>query len=52
VLSDPPNPSSGFTAAQHFMGQHSLFSDASGVKIDKEFISPLKDNIRKTGNYG
>ena len=48
VFSNNPAVDSGFTAA-HFVGRHSLFADAYGLKTDKEFVNTLEDNIRERG---
>jgi hypothetical protein len=45
VFSDTPAVDSGFTAAQLFVGRHSLVADAYGLKTDKEFVNTLEDNI-------
>jgi sensor c-di-GMP phosphodiesterase-like protein len=36
----------GVTAAQLFVGHESLVADVFGLKIDKEFVNTLEDNIR------
>jgi hypothetical protein len=49
VFSDTPAVDSGFTAAQLFVGRHSLVADAYGMKTDKEFVNTLEDNTREWG---
>jgi hypothetical protein len=49
VFSDTPAVDSGFTAAQRFVGRHSLVADAYGLRTDKDFVNTLEDNIRERG---
>jgi hypothetical protein len=49
VFSDTPAVDSGVNAAQIFVGRESLVVDAYGLKIDKEFVNTLEDNIRERG---
>ena len=49
VFSDTPAVDSGVTAAQIFVGRHTLVADCYGLKTDKEFVNTLEDNIRERG---
>jgi hypothetical protein len=49
MFSDTQAVDSGFTAAQLFVGRHSLVADAYGLKTDKEFVNTLEDSIQERG---
>ena len=49
VYSDTPAIDSGVTAAQFFVGTESMVCDAYPMKMDKQFVHVLQDNIRRRG---
>jgi hypothetical protein len=49
VFNNTPAVDSGVTAAQIFVGRGSLVTDVYGLKMDKEFVITLEDNIRERG---
>jgi hypothetical protein len=50
IFSDTSAVHSGVTAAQIFDGKESLVADVYGLKIDKEFVNTLEDNIQERGS--
>jgi hypothetical protein len=49
VYSDTLAIDSGATCAQLICGTHSYVTDADGMKIDKQFVGTLEDNICNGG---
>ena len=49
VYSDTPDIDDVSVYAQLFVGTKLLISDVYGMKIDKQFINTLEDNIRARG---
>jgi hypothetical protein len=49
VHSDTPAIDGGETCAQIFVGTEMLVTNLHGMKIDKQFINTLEDNIRDGG---
>ena len=49
VYSDTPAIDGRFTAAQFFVGTESLVCDIYPMKMDKQFVNVLQDNIRRRG---
>ena len=49
VFSNMPAIDVGLTCAQLFVGCETLVTDVYGMKMDKEFVNTLEDNIRKRG---
>jgi len=49
VYADTPAIDDGSTCAQIFVGRESLVTDVYGMKINKEFLNTLEDNIRCQG---
>ena len=49
IFSDTPAVDDGSTMAQFFCGRDTLVCDAYGIKLTKQFIDTLSDNIRKRG---
>jgi hypothetical protein len=49
IFSDTPAVDSGVKSVQLFIERSSLAADVYGVKMDKEFVNTLEDNIRERG---
>ena len=49
VYSDTPANDGRFTAAQFFVGTESLVCNIYPMKMDKQFVNVLQDNIRRRG---
>ncbi len=49
VFSDTNAIDDGSTCAQISIGRDTMFANAYGMKVDKEFVNTLEDNIRRRG---
>ena len=49
VYSDTPAIDGRFTAVQFFVGTESLVCNIYPIKMDKQFVNVLQDNIRRRG---
>ena len=49
MYSDTPAINGGFTSAQFFVGTEPLVCNIYPMKMDKQFVNVLQDNIRRRG---
>lgn len=49
ACSDTPTIDAGSTSMQIFIGTETLLTDVYSMKLDKQFVNTLEDNIRKRG---
>ena len=52
VFSDTPAVDSGVKQAQVFVGRDTLVADGYPMKIGKQVVNTLEDNIRRRGEEG
>jgi len=49
IYSDTPAIDYGATCAQIFVGQQKLVAKVYGMKLDKQFVDKLEDNVHQRG---